>query len=192
MKMKHAWMVSLALIGGAAQASVVHFEGQFKPEAVGATGTGSLMLTYDDVARTLAIDAMWSGLSGTTTNAHIHCCTALPNSGTAGVALAQAGMLPGWVNGVTSGSYQRLIDLSQVNQYGGTYFTNSGGTTALAEKRLIDNLMSGQAYFNIHTSAFTGGEIRAFVSVVPEPAAYATVLTGLLAAGLFSRRRRQR
>lgn len=190
--MKHAWMVSLALIGGAAQASVVHFEGQFKPEAVGATGTGSLMLTYDDVARTLAIDAMWSGLSGTTTNAHIHCCTAAPNSGTAGVALAQAGTLPGWVNGLTSGSYQRLIDLSLANQYSGTYLTNSGGTTALAEKRLIDNLMSGQAYFNIHTTTFGGGEIRAFVSKVPEPTAYALAVTGLLAAGLFSRRRQKR
>lgn len=187
--MKHAWMLSLALIGTAAQASVVNFQGQFKPEAPGATGTGTLLLAYDELARTLQIDAVWSGLSGTTTNAHIHCCTASPNTGTAGVALAQAGMLPGWVNGLTAGSYQRLIDLSQTNQYGGTFFTNSGGTTALAEARLIDNLMSGQAYFNIHTSTFGGGEIRAFVSVVPEPTAYALLATGVLAAGLFTRRR---
>jgi hypothetical protein len=191
MTMKLAWMISLALIGGAAQASVVQFQGQFKPEAVGATGTGTLMLAYDDLARTLWIDALWSGLSGTTTNAHIHCCTASPNTGTAGVALAQAGTLPGWVNGITAGSYQRLVDLSLANQYSGTYLTISGGTTALAEKRLIDNLMSGQAYFNIHTSTFGGGEIRAFVSKVPEPAAYALVVTGLLAAGLFSRRRQK-
>ena len=192
MTLKHTLtLLSLALAGAAAQAATVHFQGLFKPEVPNATGTGTLLLTYDDLARTLWIDATWSGLSGNTTVAHIHCCTGTPNTGTAGVALAQSGNLPGWVAGVTSGSYQRLIDLSQTNQYGGTYFTNSGGTTALAEKRLIDNLMSGQAYLNIHTSTFQGGEIRAFVSVVPEPAAYATVLTGLLAAGLFSRRRRQ-
>ncbi len=185
-------LLALSAIGmaTAAQAHITIFQGTFAPEAVGATGSGSLMLEYDADAHTLNIAATFAGLSGITNNAHIHCCTAAPRTGTAGVALAQAGLLPGFPLGVTSGSYTRVIDLTQADQYGGAFLTGSGGIVAGAEARLIANLASGNAYFNIHTSpTFTGGEIRAFVTAVPEPQTYALMLAGLGVLGWAARRR---
>lgn len=181
---------TLALSATTASADIQAYQGSFAAEASGATGTGMLWLTYDSDAHTLQINATWAGLSGTTTNAHIHCCTAAPNTGTAGVALAESGRLPGFQNGLTAGSYTRLIDLTQMGQYNASFVTASGGTAAGAEARLISQLALGQAYFNIHTSTFAGGEIRAFVTAVPEPATYGMTLAGLALLAVAARRRR--
>jgi opacity protein-like surface antigen len=184
-------LLALSAIGmaTAAQANVIMYQGTFAPEVPGATGNGTLTLAYDDVGRTLAIEATWAGLSGNTSNAHIHCCTTAPRAGTAGVALAQAGLLPGFPLGLQEGSYSRVIDLTLANQYSGAFVTASGGTAALAEQRLMANLASGNAYFNIHSTTFPGGEIRAFVSAVPEPGTMALVL---MAAGVAVVSARQR
>jgi hypothetical protein len=171
----------------AAQAHITVFQGTFAPEAAGATGGGTLSLEYDGDGHTLNIAAVWAGLSGTTSNAHIHCCTAVSNAGTAGVALAHDGMLPGFPLGVTDGSYESLIDLTQTDQYSAGFVTSSGGTAAAAEQRLIDSLGSGTAYFNIHTTTFPGGEIRTFVSAVPEPGTWALMLAGLGLMGWAAR-----
>jgi hypothetical protein len=179
----------------AAQAHLTLFSGTFAPEAPGATGTGTLSMEYDEDARTLFIDATWSGLSGTTSTAHIHCCTALPNTGTAGVALATGGILPGFPLGVSSGSYTRLIDLSLTSNYSSGFVTSSAGFGGLtdpdeaAEARLIANLSSGQAYFNIHSTTFGSGEIRSFVTVVPEPGSWALMALGLAGIAGVARRR---
>ncbi len=188
--MKSLLFASLLALAGTAQAHLTIFEGTFAPEAVGATGSGTLRLEYDEHANTLFIQATWAGLSGTTTNAHIHCCTGVPRTGTAGVALAEAGRLPGFTNGIT-GSYTRTIDLGLASMYSGGFVTASGGTANAARDRLLANLASGQAYFNIHTSTFGGGEIRAFVTQVPEPQTYAMLLAGLGVLGWAARRRQQ-
>lgn len=173
-----------------AQAHIVTYAGTFAPEAVNATGSGSLLLEYDDEGHSLFINAVWAGLSGATNNAHIHCCTAAPRTGTAGVALAQAGLLPGFPLGVQSGSYIRTIDLTQTNQYSGAFLNASGGTVAGAESRLLSNLASGNAYFNIHSTTFPGGEIRAFVTAVPEPGSVALTLAAVGLAAVASSRKR--
>jgi len=43
------------------------------------------------------------------------------------------------------------------------------GTLAQAEAALIAGIIGGQTYFNIHTSNFTGGEIRGQLTAVPGP-----------------------
>jgi len=188
--MKTPIALAALLLATGAQAHITQFAGTFAPEAPGATGSGSLYMEYDDDGNTLFINATFAGLSGTTNNAHIHCCTALPNTGTAGVALATGGILPGFPLGVSSGSYTQLIDLTLTSSYSAGFVTGSGGTAAGAEARLIANLTSGNAYFNIHSTTFGGGEIRTFVTVVPEPATYGLMLAGLGGVLGLARRRR--
>jgi hypothetical protein len=175
---------------GAAHAHLVDMTGTFAPEAPGATGSGSLFLEWDMDGHTLWIDASFAGLSGNTTQSHIHCCTSSPFTGTASVALATSGNLPGFPLGVKAGHYQALIDLSKTTNYTAGFLGGAGGTAVAAEAKLLDGLMAGKAYMNIHTSTFGGGEIRSFVTVVPEPASYGMMLPGLAGIGGALRRRR--
>jgi hypothetical protein len=175
---------------GAAQAHLIDMTGTFAPEANGATGTGSLFLEWDIDGHTLWIDATFSGLSGNTTQSHIHCCTSSPFTGTSGIALATNGNLPGFPLAVKAGHYQKLIDLGLNSSYSPGFLGGAGGTAAAAETKLMDGLMAGKSYMNIHTSTFGGGEIRSFVTVVPEPASYGMMLLGLAGIGSALRRRR--
>ncbi|MBL8306722.1 MAG: CHRD domain-containing protein [Rubrivivax sp.] len=189
--MKSVLALLLLSLSSLSHAHLTVYTGTFAPEVAGATGSGSLYMEYDDDGHTLFIQADFTGLSGLTNNAHIHCCTAAPNTGTAGVALAQGGLLPGFPLGISGGSYTRLIDLTQANQYSAAFVTASGGTASGAEQRLIANLTSGNAYFNIHSTTFGGGEIRAFVTAVPEPASQALMGAGVAVVALLARRRRR-
>ena len=153
----------------------------FAPEAVGATGTGTGTLTYDDLARTLTIASTFSGLSGNTTNAHIHAPTAVAGTGTASVAVPFALGGSGFPLGVQSGAYNAVLNLALTSTYNGTFLSNNGGTAAGAESALIASFDAGKAYYNIHSSTFGGGEIRAFATPVPwETDALSVVGTTLL------------
>jgi CHRD domain/PEP-CTERM motif len=178
----------LAAWAPASHAAIVVYESTLGAELPGALGSGTLELTYDSTLHTLGIDTAWSGISGTTTVAHIHCCTALPGTGFAGVAVTPV-TLPGFPVGLSSGTYTYLVDLGQTLSYTTAFLAASGGTTPGAEARLIAGLDAGVAYFNIHSTAFPSGEIRGFpASQVPLPGTLA--LTGLVLAGLALRRRR--
>ena len=125
-------------------------------------GTGTTLVRYDDVAHTLDVTVSFTGLVGTTSVAHIHCCVAPP--GTAPVAVD----LTGFPAGVTSGNYYHYFDLTSIT-YGATFLANSGGTQAGAEAALAAGLASGMSYVNIHTNTFPGGEIRSFLAEVDPP-----------------------
>jgi hypothetical protein len=155
--------------------------------AVDTPGTGSAVITYDPLSHLLSLDVSFANLIGTTTASHIHCCTATPFAGTAGVA-TQVPTFLDFPLGVHSGTYIHTFDLSLPGSWNPAFITANGGTVGAAESVFATGLADGRAYLNIHSSFRTGGEIRGFL--VPEPGTAALVLLG--AAGLAVARRRAR
>jgi hypothetical protein len=98
----------------------------------------------------------------------------------------------GFPSGVTSGSYNMTFDMSLASTWNPAYVTANGGTAAGAEAAFVNAINGGMAYFNIHTSSFTGGEVRANLTVVPEPSTTAMIALGGagVVAGIIRRRRR--
>ena len=131
-------------------------------------GTGFAQVTFDDVANTMNVNVTFSGLLGTTTASHIHAATTLPGTGTAGVATTTP-YFAGFPIGVTSGTYNNTLDMTMSSSYNSAFVTASGGTIPGAEAALLAAMLADKAYLNIHSSVATGGEIRGFLVLVPEP-----------------------
>jgi hypothetical protein len=184
-------MATLVLAAAVASpAAIVVFTGTLAPEVDGSSGFGSAMVTYDSDAHTLEVNFDWNNLTGTTTVAHIHCCVDPP--GTVGVA-TYPGTFPGFPAGTTSGTYSSPgpIDLTDAASFTADFLNIfGGGTVGGAEAALLEGLMSGRGYLNVHSSFARGGEIRDFLAPVPEPGT--TVLMAvpfaLLAAYRFRKR----
>ena len=150
--------------------------------------TGFAQVDYDDALHTLFVDVSWSGLLGTTTASHIHAATLTPGSGTAGVATTTP-YLSGFPIGVTSGTYSNTLDLTLASSYNSSYISANGGTTAGAEAALAAALAADEAYLNIHSTVFGGGEIRGFLVAVPEPCSFALAIGAAFGMALLHRRR---
>jgi len=149
-------------------------------------GFGSGTVTWDTTAFTMTVDVSFSGLFGSTTAAHIHGPTAAAGTGTAGVATTTPSFV-GFPLGVTAGVHQQVYDMSLSSSYNPSFITNNGGTPTSAGLALKAAFDAGKAYYNIHTSAFGGGEIRGFLTLVPAPGA--TTLAGLVGLAALRRRR---
>jgi hypothetical protein len=163
---RNPWPWLLCLFASTATAAPLRHIGSLNGPAESppnaSPATGFALVTVDTAAHTMAVDLSFSGLLGTTTASHIHCCTSTAGAGTAGVAT----VLPrftGFPLGVTSGAYLHTFDMTNAASYNPSYVAGNGATTASAEAALAAGIAAGKAYFNIHTSVFPGGEIRAFL-----------------------------
>ena len=133
------------------------------------TATGAAIVSFDNVASTVTVQLSFQGLANASPFGHIHCCTAVPATGSAPVSLNFT-PLPA----VTTGTYSNVFSL-----------------TPAAFNTLLAGASAGQAYVNIHTpGTYAGGEIRGFLPAVPEPGTYALMLAGLGVLGWAASRRR--
>ncbi len=104
--------------------------------ATTATGQGTAVISAD--GSTITYIVTYSGLSGTVNAAHIH-------TGAAGVA-------GGVILPLVAGPSPMTGTLTAAN------FTTSGSVTTFAQA--VAAIRAGTTYFNLHTSAYPGGEIR--------------------------------
>jgi CHRD domain/PEP-CTERM motif len=151
-------------------------------------GQGWARITLDFDLVTMRVEAAFDNLIGNVTAAHIHCCTA-PGSNV-GVA-TMTPTFTGFPSGVTAGSYDQTFNMALATSYNAAYVNNNGGTVGSAFNALTAGLDAGKAYFNLHTSSFPGGEIRAVLTPVPEPTISGLALVGLVLVGAALRQRRQ-
>lgn len=159
--------------------------------------TGFASVTLDTTSHQMRVAVNFSGLTGNTTMAHIHCCTDAPNN--VGVATTMPAFA-GFPLGVTAGSLDQTYDTSQPAIWNPAFVTANGGTPLGAEAALAAGLAAGRAYFNIHTTAFPPGEIRGFLvpQVSPSIGSIPTLtewgmigLVGLLTLAAFVMLRRR-
>lgn len=140
-------------------------------------GTGFSEVDFDTVLNTMHVHVDFTGLLAPTTASHIHAATAVPGTGTAGVATTTP-YFAGFPIGVTSGTYDNTLDMTLASSYNASYVTANGGTTASAEAALFGSIEAGTAYLNIHSTAYPGGEIRGFLTPAPEPGTWAIMALG--------------
>jgi hypothetical protein len=186
--------IALALLGLAMAAPVraMVFTGTLsglnESPANDSTGTGSVTVTMDLDTHMLRVQASFADLLAGVTAAHIHCCNtpAAPNVPPA----TQVPSFAGFPSGVMGGSYDQTFDTSLASTWNPSFVT-AQGSVANAEAAFFDGMMDGRAYFNIHTTQFAGGEIRANLAPIPEPSTYALFLAGLAAVGGLAARRRR-
>jgi CHRD domain/PEP-CTERM motif len=186
---------ALCILASQASAAILTYDaalsGPSESPPNASPGTGFAEVIIDSIANTMRVEVTFSGLLGTTTASHIHCCTATPGVGTAGVATTTP-TFTGFPLGVTSGTYDHTFDMSLSSSYNPDFVTANGGTVATAETVLLAGLSAGDAYLNIHSSVVPGGEIRGFLAAVPEPSTWAMMLLGFAGVGFMAYRRKSK
>lgn len=190
-RIPHLLALAFLLWGTTANATLFSFDlqgtagfgllpGNENPATTGGTGgeLGSGIL-YNDATFVLTIHIGWGSgngfinLTGTATAGHIHGPT---TSG--GVAAFTQDAPPNYF----------LDTLGSWNPSPSTGGVNDTVTIAPGDDAALKN---GQFYINIHTPTNGGGEIRGYLvnpTVVPEPATFGMLISGLIALSLIRRR----
>jgi hypothetical protein len=187
-----AFALLASLAANPAAAGLIVYTGTLSGDqespAVVSNGTGSTVVTYDDVTHMLRVQVQFSGLTGLTTASHIHIRPdlATPNGGVA----TQVPTFAGFPLGVQAGNYDNTFDLLLASSWNPAFINNNGGTAAGAEAAFLAGLNSGRGYLNVHTNFAPGGEIRANLRV-PEPSAWAMLLAGFAVLVVGCRRQSQ-
>lgn len=110
--------------------------GQAEIPSVSTSATGSVTATYNPATKMLSYTFTWSNLSGAPIAMHFHDGAA----GTNGAVVVPVSGFPATASGSVSGTSSPLNDT------------------------LVNDLMAGKFYGNIHTQSNPGGEIRAQMS----------------------------
>jgi CHRD domain/PEP-CTERM motif len=190
--------VLLSLFAYSAQATTITYaavlSGLAEIPANGSPGSGAATVIVDTALNTMEVKADFLGLVGITTASHIHCCTVVPGGANVGVA-TNLPSFTGFPLNVMSGSYDHIFDMTLAASWNPAFVTAQGGI-ANAFLALQAGMASGNAYFNIHTQAYPGGEIRGLLhevpsAAVPEPASLLLAASGLTGAGLRRWRKRR-
>jgi hypothetical protein len=158
-------------------------------------GAGSVAVVLDPTAETIQIIASFFGLTTPDMAAHIHCCQTMlgTNVGVATTVPAFAG----FPLQVTQGTYlSPVFSLEDPSFFNPAFVTMQGGMEQ-AETALIAGIENGLTYFNIHTTQFSGGELRTQLLPLGVPVPGPIVgagLPGLILAcgGLLALARRRR
>ncbi len=159
------WLATMLATFATAATFTVTLSGPNEAPPNASPGIGTSTITLDTSAHRLIVSATFSGLTSPTTASHIHCCIAPP--GATGVATTTP-TFAGFPLGVTSGTFNTTLDTTLASTWNPAFITANGGTPLGAEAALAAGARAGQAYLNIHTAAFPGGEIRGFLLLVPD------------------------
>ena len=104
-------------------------------------GTG--FATFTLLGNALRINGTFSGLVGTTTVTHIHCCTAAAFTGAVGVATTTPTFV-GFPVGVTSGTFDLLLNLTEAGSFNPVFVTANGGIAGARAALLVGDLEAAQ------------------------------------------------
>lgn len=182
-------LAASTLVAAASQAAPVYYRavasGPAEETPNGSPGSSVSAFEIDDL--TLRAEVPFRDLSSPAISAHIHCCTVDPFRGVAPIAIP----FNDFPLQVTAGVYSASFDLGDPATYDADFLAANGGTPQLASGALIDAFNGNQAYVNIHSAAYSAGEIRgsAVAAPIPEPGTWAMMGMGLGMLALLARRR---
>ena len=105
----------------------MELSGMAEVPANASTAVGVASVTHDALAHTLRLEVDFSGMLGATVGAHIHCCA------DANTNAPTTTPTPAFPLGVTEGSYDITLDLTQSSSFYPSFITGNGGSVAAAE-----------------------------------------------------------